>query len=339
MKRNLLLEYRVKKLEKLLLEKAVGTLPKYFYHGTTRKNAERIKQQGLRIGGAVANHSLSNVNCIYMTDNIDGAKSWAHQAGADISNIIVFSIDSRYLNPDLISYDANAVALDYDGYGYEDDEEQLEIDFQNALDPDFNDESYYSDYTYTANIPAKALEVVWPNDEEVENIQQAESLLDNEKWNEIFSSWDSLKDIELTNDIGQTVFSYDVAYAFHNMLNPHSDIKYRNPILKSIYDLKKIPAKVLNTIIKDKHSISDRTVLTAALAYTPFVDDTKLADTFTFLSELKGLDSNNATLLFSKFLSKPKQGKFISMLESLPTEFLMKAKPAIAKKYWSQLGI
>ena len=133
MKRNLLLEYRVRKLEKLVLERAIGKLPKYFYHGTTRKNAELIKQQGLRIRGAAANHSLSNANCIYMTDNIDGAKSWAHQAGADISNIVVFSIDSKYLNPDLISYDANAVSLDYDGYGYEDDEEQLEIDFQNVL--------------------------------------------------------------------------------------------------------------------------------------------------------------------------------------------------------------
>lgn len=339
MKRNLLLEYRVRKLESLVLEKAVGTLPKYFYHGTTRKNAELIKQQGLRIRGAAANHSLSNENCIYMTDNIDAAKSWAHQAGADISNIVVFSIDSRYLNPDLISYDANAVALDYDGYGYEDDEEQLEIDFQNALDPDFDDYAYYSDYTYTANIPAKALEMVWPNDEEVESIQHVESLLDNEKWNEIFNSWDSIKDIELTNDIGQTTVSYDVGYAFHNMLNPHSDIKYRNPILKSIYDLKKIPVKVLNTVIKDKHSILDRTVLTEALAYTPFVNDNKLADTFTFLSELKGLDSNNVTLLFNKFLSKPKQGKFINMLESLPVDFLMKAKPAIAKKYWPRLGI
>ena len=175
--------------------------------------------------------------------------------------------------------------------------------------------------------------------EEVENIQRAESLLDSENWNEIFSSWDSLKDIELTNDMGQTVFSYDVAYAFHNMLNPHSYVKYRNPILKSIYDLKKIPVKILNTVIKDKNSISDRTVLTEALSYTPFVDDAKLADTFTFLSELKGLDSNNATLLFSKFLSKPKQGKLINMLESLPVDFLMKAKPAIAKKYWPRLGI
>lgn len=337
--RSLLLEYKIAKLERQLLEKATGTLPKYFYHGTTRKNAERIKQQGLRIGAAPANHSLSNTNYIYMTDNIDGAKSWAHQAGADISNIIVFSIDSRYLNPDLISYDGNAVALDYDGYGYEDDEEQLEIDFQNALDPDFDDGAYYSDYTYAANIPAKALEVVWPNDEEVETVQRAESLLDNEKWNEIFSSWDTLKDIELTNDIGQTTVAYDVGAAFHNMLNPHSDIKYRNPILKSVYDLKKIPAKVLNTIIKDKYSIMNRTVLTEALQYTPFVDDAKLADTFTFLSELKGLDSNNVALLFSTFMSKPKQGKFISTLESLPTDFLMKAKPAIAKKYHKQLGI
>lgn len=337
--RSLLLEYRVAKLERKILEKAVGTLPKYFYHGTTRKNAELIKQQGLRIGGAAANHSLSNVNCIYMTDNIDGAKAWAHQAGAKISNIVVFSIDSKYLNPDLISYDANAVALDYDGYGYEDDEEQLEIDFQNALDPDFDDGAFYSDYTYTANIPAKALEMVWPNDEEVESIQHVESLLDNEKWNEIFNSWDSIKDIELTNDIGQTTVSYDVGYAFHNMLNPHSDVKYKNPILKSLYDLEKIPSKVLNTVIKDKHSIVDRTVLSEALEYTPFVHDNKLADTFTFLSELNGLDSNNVTLLFSKFLSKAKQGKFIILLESLPTDFLMKAKPAIAKKYHKQLGI
>ena len=138
--------------------------------------------------------------------------------------------------------------------------------------------------------------------------------------------------------MGQTVFSYDVAYAFHNMLNPHSYVKYRNQILKSIYDLKKIPVKVLNTVIKDKYS-SDETVLTEALSYTPFVNDAKLADTFTFLSELNGLDSNNITLLFSKFLSKPKQGKLINMLEELPIEFLMKAKPAIAKKYWSRLGI
>ena len=49
MKRNLLLEYRVRRLENLVLEKATGTLPKYFYHGTMKKYADNILKNGIKL--------------------------------------------------------------------------------------------------------------------------------------------------------------------------------------------------------------------------------------------------------------------------------------------------
>lgn len=323
MKRNLLLEYRIRKLEKLVLEKATGTLPKYFYHGTNKKNAPLIEKNGLTRGRR-ANHSLSNTNLVYMTDDLKLAKTWAHQSGNGSSGGVVFSIDSSYLDPAKISFDANAVALDYE-------EALAEDDFQipdDAFNPHFEDDDQsYSDYTYKGDIPPEALSIVWESDDKSRNY--ALSLLDSGDWKRIFSDWDSLKDIEITSDMGSLPFKNSVAYELNDVL------KSKNGFLKTAADLKKIPVNVLNEPIE---RYGGATVLSEIIHYSPLVER-NLADTISELAKLDNLSDFNIKIFFREFLSKPKQAKFLDVLSELPATFLMRAKPYLAKKYYTQLGI
>jgi hypothetical protein len=57
------------------------------------------------------------------------------------------------------------------------------------------------------------------------------------------------------------------------------------------------------------------------------------------MASIRGLSDYNIELLFKYFLTKAKQAQVMDQIAELPTDFLMKVKPYIAKKYHKQLGI
>ena len=202
-----------------------------FYHGTTLKNVQSILDKGLVIGASASNHDLSDSSLIYITNSLDAAKAWARQASDGKSGGVVFSIDSKFINPEFLSYDRNAIIADnmFDDLG--------DDDIDQYINPDFNN-LYYRDFTYSKNIPVEALKLVWQHDDNLQS--KAEVLLKSKNFKEIIKNWDTLRDIELTHELGSTTFSLKFAYALRKELDEN--------LSKSPSLLKKIPVRILNEL-------------------------------------------------------------------------------------------
>lgn len=153
---NLLLEYKLRKLEKVI----AGNLPKYFYHGTTVDAIDSILKYGLRpakLSKRAIWNNLTNKNKVYLTGDIESAKQWSKSATNFINttndlssnpyysddSYVILRINSKYLDPDLLEADHNTY------YGTV------------ATDLDFVNNDGYSDYEYNGIIPPKAIELIW----------------------------------------------------------------------------------------------------------------------------------------------------------------------------------
>lgn len=153
---DLVLEYRLRKLEKVV----AGKMPKYFYHGTTVDAIDNILKNGLKpasLSNRIIWHNLTNKNKVYLTSDIYSAKRWSMSATDVVNNtrslkenpyysennFVVIRVNSKYLDPDLLEADHNTY------YG------------KVATDLDFTDNTGYSDYEYSGVIPPKALDLVW----------------------------------------------------------------------------------------------------------------------------------------------------------------------------------
>ena len=153
---DLVLEYRLRKLEKVV----AGKMPKYFYHGTTVDAIEDILKNGLKpanLSSRVIWPNLTNKNKVYLTGDIYSAKQWSKSATDVVNNtksikenpyysdnsFVVIRVNSKYLDPNLLEADHNTY------YG------------KVATDLDFINNDGYSDYEYNGVIPPKALDLVW----------------------------------------------------------------------------------------------------------------------------------------------------------------------------------
>lgn len=336
MKRNLLLEYRVRKLEKLVLEKAIGKLPKYFYHGTLKKNKDSILKYGLTRGNKSDKFAhKTDSNYVYFCGSEHKAGIWAslmtgHGKDTKIYPIVIFRIDSSYLDPELIINDKNALYAD-DADLYSDSWDEETDDFTaDALNPDFTDsglDTINSDFQYAGDIPPEALSIVYESDDDldtkIQDLLGISGKSDNVDFRAIFKDYDKYKDIKISD--GSVLKTVPEILASKLQING--------------IPLSKIPVDILNTILPQRYTPYEPTVLSYQIAYDSSQSAQKLVDLAKTMASIRGLSDHNIELLFKHFLTKPKQTQVMDQIAELPTDFLMKAKPYIAKKYWSQLGI
>ena len=336
MKRNLLLEYRVRKLEKLVLEKAIGKLPKYFYHGTLKKNKDSILKYGLTRGNKSDKYAhMTDSDYVYFCGSERKAGIWASQmsgSGKDkkIYPIVIFRIDSSYLDPELIINDINALNADDTDLDPDmlDDEGNYNA---KALNPVFNNSSLDNsgnDYQYAGDIPPEALSIVYESDDDtdakIQDLLGMSGNSDSVDFKAIFKDYDKYKDLKISDGGGLKTVPDILASKLRSNRIP----------------LSKIPVDVLNTILPNSFWPYTPTVLSELYAYDRSYDSAqKLVDLAKTMASIRGLSDYNIELLFKKFLTKPKQTQVMDQIAELPTDFLMKVKPYIAKKYWPRLGI
>lgn len=318
MKRNLLLEYRVRKLEKLVLEKAVGTLPKYFYHGTMKKYADNILKNGIKRHAANVNHSLTNPDRVYFTRTLKSAKEWAATGSSKSGEpVVVFRIDSSFLDSEKLYRDTNDASLEWEDEHWETPDDEIPDWY---FDINFDKDKYSPDFEYDGDIPANAIELVWESDDNT--VSKANDAFKKNTISAIIDNWDYIKDTEIPYGGSVMNGAWLAAYRI-------------NELTKSPKDLLKIPAEILNHVIP--HDWMKNTVLNDIIKSNRTFDN--VMDTATVVSQIRGLSDYNVELFFKNFLTKPKQKVYLDRMTELPIDFLMRAKPYITKKYWSQLGI
>ena len=88
---------------------ANGNMPKYFYHGTPKKNLESIRKNGL-LAKVEGRNYLISYDCVCLTLDAESAMEWAQRA--KFNNFAVLKIDSSKLNPDLLELDPNMQVYD-----------------------------------------------------------------------------------------------------------------------------------------------------------------------------------------------------------------------------------
>ena len=330
-KRNLALEYRLRKLEQLIDEKvdadSLNNVPKYFYHGTSAKYIDSILSKGIRVCGASANHSLSDTSKVYLTSSLHLAKSWAEMANQE--DYVVFQVESKYLNLNLLTGDANVDRIDDDGYydtiDFDDDDKDKYDPFGTRLNLRFDKDgmSDYADFEYAGNIPPNALTVVYRSDKNA--IIKATKLLKDKNYIEIFDHWDEYKDITVSQFGDLTV-----ANSIANSLSNTRDIDI----------ILKVPAKVLNTPLDDKTDYKwHKTFLTKAISFIQFMSPDEILDTFIKISHSDKIDDESIKIIWVNYYTKQKQAKTADRMSELSNRALIIGKPYIAKKYHAQLGI
>ena len=90
---------------------ANGSMPKYFYHGTPKKNLESIRKNGL-LAEVEGRNYLISYDCVCLTLDAESAIEWAQRA--KFNNFAVLRIDSSKLNPNLLELDPNMQTYDDD---------------------------------------------------------------------------------------------------------------------------------------------------------------------------------------------------------------------------------
>lgn len=322
---NLVLEYRLRKLEKVV----AGKMPKYFYHGTSLENALSILKDGLRPGDETnkcIHPELTDSSLIYLTDTIKSAKDWADMA--DEVSCAVLRVDSSYINPDLLIYDRNSFMdeleqadmydedEEYDGDEPYDVEYEIEnIDFDHVLPAEFS---------YRGSIPAKAIELVWQSDSKL--MADALKIFYSNDLKAAIANWDKYKNADLGRYDYPSLFKFIV----HNKVDV---ISWDNKKLRDI--ILHLPANILNFEFAKEGYADSTTMLMDLLPYSCNMADIikDVADTYG-----NSISDRNIQLMWKKFV-KAKQSKYIDIIETLPKRYLEVGKPFIVKKLYSQLGI
>ena len=320
MKRNLLLEYRVRKLEKLVLERAIGKLPKYFYHGTTTSDAEQILKNGLKpskLSKRIVHSELTNKNKVYLTDSLSSAKGWAVQAAENAKSTnnnddtnynpneySVLRIDSKFLDPDLLEADHNAY-----GKGKSTKQFSFNIDDNGKPDCEFND------FEYKGSIPPEAISLVWKSDSSA--IAEVNNLIKSGNLNDVIKNWNKYKDADLGTSNFTSLFTKMIYKLSGLKGNPDwSNNKFKKIVLS-------LPPDILNHETNNIH----KTVLNALVDIDPL--NANIADIMLDLAKKFGnkLSELNIKLLWECITDSVLRGflnrnKVINIIKKLPDSFL-----------------
>lgn len=326
-----ILEKRLQRLERTLdlklekVVKGVENMPKYFYHGTSSDRALNILKTGLLPNTENKNHNLS-YDGVFMTLTLDSAKEWAKSLNNSLG-YTVLKIDSSYLNPDLLNYDANALAandmFDSDSDGFDD----LDLDGLDNLEVHemvtFPNNLEIVDFVYDGKIPPKAISVAWESAVTSKTAVEAAELIYNNDFKSLFNHWDKYKDL--------TYQDKTIPYLVYLELSSQYDGRLWewNNCAKV---LKKIPGKALSYFDKDGES------LLSLVTYDTRIYDNNSAKVLKELSYRDDVSDEAIEHIWSQY-SKPKQTKDLSDLKDLPDRILLLGKPYIAKKNWKILGI
>lgn len=318
--RNLVLEYRVQKLEKVVS----GSMPKYFYHGTRTDIVPYILKHGLKpskeVGYSI--HNLTNKNKVYLTATVDSAKSWASMASR--SNYTILKIDSSYLNPDLLEGDYNALI---DPFSEEEPDED-EIDRYRNLT---FDDKMLLDYEYAGSISPEAISVVYQSDNNLLTELDKRAAKADYKW--FLKNWDKYINADCGIHSYQDFFCSVVTRAGGTPIEYGTNKKFTDIILS-------LPVDILNYEWKDTGDLwgGTTTVLEQTACFGRMCDKAgKLLSDLANKFEHTISDTN--LKIVWKYLTKPKQSKNISIIESLPDRFLKIGKPYMTKKLIKQLNL
>jgi hypothetical protein len=315
--RNLVLEYKLRKLEKVVS----GSMPKYFYHGTRTDIVPYVLEHGLKpskeVGYSI--HNLTNKNKVYLTATIDSAKSWASMASR--SNYSILKIDSSYLNPDLLEGDYNALIDPFS------EEEPDEDDIDRYRNLTFDDKMLL-DYEYAGSIPPEAISVIYQSDNNL--LTEFDKRADKADYKWFLQNWNKYIDADCGTHSYQDLFCGAVAHAASTPYIYGTNKKFTDIILS-------LPVDKLNYEWKNRWG-DITTVLEQTACFGNMCDNagqllSDLANKFE-----RTISDTNLKIVW-KYFTKPKQSKNISIIESLPDRFLQIGKPYMSKKLIKQLNL
>lgn len=307
----LALEYRLRKLESIIDNK----LPKYFYHGTTTKDAEQILKNGLKpskLSKRIVHSELTNKNKVYLTNSIDNAKGWAVQAAENTvddtnynaNEYSVLRIDSSFLDPDLLEADHNA-------YGNSKSTKKFSFNIDNNGEPDCD----FNDFEYKGSIPPEAISLVWKSDSST--IAEVNNLIKSGNLDAAIKNWDKYKNA----DLGTFDFTHLFAKMIYNKSGLNSRPNWSNNKFKKI--ILSLPPKILN---HETNNIN-KTMLNVLVDIDPFNDN--IADITLDLANKFGnkLSNLNIKLLWECITESVLNGfsdknKVINIIKKLPDSFL-----------------
>ena len=289
-----------------------GNMPKYFYHGTPKKNLESIRKNGL-LAEVEGRNYLISYDCVCLTLDAEGAIEWAQRA--KFNNFAVLKIDSSKLNPDLLELDPNMQIYDDDNLPLEGDErDEYDAEYNKMIQEiDFDDVPSYTAFAYYGNIPPEAISIEHEtNDAEIDIFDKVSKIIKNREWNIIPKIWNDIKDIRAQHG---TLGLYVL-----NRMNYDLELN----------ELLKLPAKFLNM------NISGKTVLERITEFFQYNYPENVAPTLKkFGNELS---DENIEYLWSLY-TKPQQNKTFNIIKTLPQEVLEIGKHYISKKFHKELGI
>ena len=289
-----------------------GNMPKYFYHGTPKKNLESIRKNGL-LAEVEGRNYLISYDCVCLTLDAESAIEWAQRA--KFNNFAVLRIDSSKLNPNLLELDPNMQIYDDDNLPLEGDErDEYDAEYNKMIQEiDFDDVPSYTAFAYYGNIPPEAISIEHEtNDAEIDIFDKVSKIIKNREWNIIPKIWNDIKDIRAQHG---TLGLYVL-----NRMNYDLELN----------ELLKLPAKFLNM------NISGKTVLERITEFFQYNYPENVAPTLKkFGNELS---DENIEYLWSLY-TKPQQNKTFNIIKTLPQEVLEIGKHYISKKFHKELGI
>ena len=289
-----------------------GNMPKYFYHGTPKKNLESIRKNGL-LAKVEGRNYLISYDCVCLTLDAEGAIEWAQRA--KFNNFAVLRIDSSKLNPDLLELDPNMQIYDDDNLPLEGDErDEYDAEYNKMIQEiDFDDVPSYTAFAYYGNIPPEAISIEHEtNDAEIDIFDKVSKIIKNGEWNIILKIWNDIKDIRAhRGTLGLYVL---------DVMNHYLELN----------ELLKLPAKFLNM------NVSGKTVLKRITEFFQYGNPENVAPTLKKFSN--ELSDENIEYLWSLY-TKPQQNKTFNIMKTLPKEVLKIGKPYISKKFHKELGI
>jgi hypothetical protein len=288
-----------------------GNMPKYFYHGTPKKNLDSIRKNGL-LSEVEGRNYLISYDCVCLTLNPESAIEWAQRA--NFNNFAILKIDSSRLDPNLLELDPNMQVYDNTAPIDSDEFDEYDAEFNRRIQEiDFDDVPSYTAFAYNGDIPPEAISIEYESkDVEVDIFNKVSKIMKNREWNTIPKIWNDIKDIR----------------AHHGTLGLYVLNKMNYDL--ELNELLELPAKFLNM------NVSGKTVLERITEFFQYNYPEKVAPTLKkFCNELS---NENIEYLWSLY-TKPQQNKTFSIMKTLPHEILEIGKPYISKKFHKELGI
>ena len=290
---------------------ANGNMPKYFYHGTPKKNLESIRKNGL-LAEVEGRNYLISYDCVCLTLDAESAMEWAQRA--KFNNFAVLRIDSSKLNPDLLELDPNMQVYDNTAPIDSDEFDEYDAEFNTRIQEiDFDDVPSYTAFAYYGDIPPEAISLEHETDDaQVDIFDKVSKIIKNREWNIIPKIWNDIKDIRAQHG---TLGLYVL-----NRMNYDLELN----------ELLELPAKCLNM------NVSGKTVLERITEFFQYNYPENVAPTLKKFSN--ELSDENIEYLWSLY-TKPQQNKTFNIMKTLPKEILEIGKPYISKKFHKELGI